>query len=47
MTAEPIGPARWAHDLVDGRPEPAGDSDTELMLSEPFEIRLPIRDTTP
>jgi Uma2 family endonuclease len=36
-----------AYDLVDGRYELAADSDTELVLSAPFEIRLPIRDITP
>ena len=36
-----------AYDLVNGRYEPAGDSDTELVLSAPFEIKLPIRDITP
>jgi Uma2 family endonuclease len=37
----------FAYDLVDGRYELAGDSETELVLSAPFEIRLPIRDITP
>ena len=37
----------FAYDLVDGRYELAGDSDSELVLSAPFEIRLPIRDITP
>ncbi|RZU50326.1 Uma2 family endonuclease [Krasilnikovia cinnamomea] len=37
----------FAYDLRDGRYELVADSDTELVLSEPFEIRLPIRDITP
>jgi Uma2 family endonuclease len=37
----------FAYDLVDGRYELVADSDTELVLSAPFEIRLPIRDITP
>jgi Uma2 family endonuclease len=37
----------FAYDLVDGRYELAADSETELVLSAPFEIRLPIRDITP
>ncbi|BEL11288.1 Uma2 family endonuclease [Actinoplanes sichuanensis] len=37
----------FAYDLVGGRYELVGDSDTELVLSAPFEIRLPIRDITP
>ena len=37
----------FAYDLVNGRYELAADSDTELVLSAPFEIRLPIRDITP
>ena len=37
----------FAYDLVDGRYELVADSDTELVLSAPFEIRLPIRDVTP
>ncbi|GAB2610113.1 hypothetical protein Aab01nite_24270 [Paractinoplanes abujensis] len=36
-----------AYDLANGRYEPAGDSDTELSLNAPFEIKLPIRDITP
>lgn len=37
----------FAYDLVGGRYEPAADSAEELVLSKPFEIRLPIRDITP
>jgi len=37
----------FAYDLVDGRYELVADSDTELVLSAPFEIRLPILDITP
>jgi Uma2 family endonuclease len=37
----------FAYDLVDGRYELVADSDSELVLSAPFEIRLPIRDITP
>jgi Uma2 family endonuclease len=37
----------FAYDLVDGRYEPAADSAEELVLSKPFEIKLPIRDITP
>lgn len=37
----------FAFDLVDGRYEPVGDSAEELVLSAPFEIKLPIRDITP
>jgi Uma2 family endonuclease len=37
----------FAYDLVDGRYELVADSDTELVLSAPFEIKLPIRDITP
>ncbi|WP_433298258.1 Uma2 family endonuclease [Actinoplanes sp. CA-030573] len=37
----------FAYDLVDGRYELAADSDTELVLSAPFEIRLPISEITP
>ena len=37
----------FAYDLVDGRYELAADSETELVLSAPFEIKLPIRDITP
>jgi len=37
----------FAYDLVDGRYELVADSDTELVLSAPFEIRLPIQDITP
>ncbi|MEV6345719.1 Uma2 family endonuclease [Actinoplanes sp. NPDC051851] len=42
------GPVRIAaYDLVNGRYEPVAESDTELVLSTPFEIKLPIRDITP
>ena len=37
----------FAYDLVDGRYELVADSDTELVLNAPFEIKLPIRDITP
>ncbi|BBH64824.1 hypothetical protein ACTI_15090 [Actinoplanes sp. OR16] len=37
----------YAYDLVDGRYELVADSDEELVLSAPFEIRLPVRDITP
>jgi Uma2 family endonuclease len=37
----------FAYELVNGVYEPAADSDTELVLSAPFEITLPIRDITP
>jgi Uma2 family endonuclease len=37
----------YAYDLVDGIYVKAADSDTELVLAEPFEIRLPIGDITP
>lgn len=37
----------FAYDLVDGRYELAADTETELVLSAPFEIKLPIRDITP
>jgi Uma2 family endonuclease len=37
----------FAYDLVDGAYQLAADSDTELVLSAPFEIKLPIRDITP
>jgi Uma2 family endonuclease len=37
----------FAYDLVDGRYELVADSGTELVLSAPFEIKLPIRDITP
>jgi Uma2 family endonuclease len=42
------GPVRvHAYDLVDGRYELVAQSETELVLSAPFEIRLPIREITP
>jgi Uma2 family endonuclease len=37
----------YAYDLVDGEYRLAADSDTELVLTAPFEIKLPIRDITP
>ena len=37
----------FAYDLVNGRYELAADSASELVLSAPFEIKLPIRDITP
>ena len=37
----------FAYDLVGGHYELVADSETELVLSKPFEIRLPIRDITP
>ena len=37
----------FAYDLVGGQYQPVADSDTELVLSAPFEIKLPIRDITP
>jgi Uma2 family endonuclease len=37
----------FAYALSRGEYEPVGDSATELVLSAPFEIRLPIRDITP
>jgi len=37
----------FAYDLVDGRYELVTDSDTELVLSAPFEVKLPIREITP
>ena len=37
----------FAYDLVDGRYELVADSSQTLVLSEPFEIKLPIRDITP
>ncbi len=36
-----------AYDLVDGRYQRVADSDTELVLTAPFAVRLPIRDITP
>jgi len=36
-----------AYDLVDGRYELVADSDSELVLSAPFETKLPIRGITP
>ncbi|WP_433370793.1 Uma2 family endonuclease [Actinoplanes sp. CA-142083] len=36
-----------AYDLVDGRYEPAGDSDEVLRLSKPFAIEVPIREIAP
>ena len=37
----------YAYDLADGGYELIADSDTELVLSAPFEIKLPIQDITP
>jgi Uma2 family endonuclease len=37
----------FAYDLVDGKYELAADSESELVLSAPFEIKLRIRDITP
>ena len=37
----------FAYDLVNGNYQLAGDSAEELVLSAPFEIRLPISDITP
>jgi Uma2 family endonuclease len=37
----------FAYDLADGRYELVTDSADELVLTAPFEIRLPIRDITP
>lgn len=37
----------YAYDLVDGRYELVADSADELVLTEPFEMRLPIEDITP
>ena len=37
----------FAYDLVDGGYELVADSADELVLTAPFEIRLPIRDVTP
>jgi Uma2 family endonuclease len=37
----------FAYDLVDGRYELAADSGTELELTSPFLIKLPIEDITP
>jgi Uma2 family endonuclease len=36
-----------AYDLIGGRYERAADSDRELVLTAPFDIKLPIRDVTP
>jgi Uma2 family endonuclease len=37
----------FAYDLVDGRYRLAADATEELVLTAPFEIKLPIRDITP
>ncbi|AGZ46213.1 hypothetical protein AFR_39795 [Actinoplanes friuliensis DSM 7358] len=37
----------FAYDLVGNQYEPVADSDTELVLSAPFDIRLPISEITP
>ena len=59
MSAEPVGHVMWSPDPVKqrlavstdalnkGEYEPVADSATELVLNEPFEITLPIRDITP
>ena len=39
-------PHVYAYDLVGGSYELAADSDTELVLSAPFAIKLPIREIT-
>ncbi|WP_307868519.1 Uma2 family endonuclease [Micromonospora sp. C95] len=37
----------YAYDLVDGRYELAADSAEELIVTKPFDVRLPVRDITP
>jgi Uma2 family endonuclease len=37
----------FAYDLIDGEYKLVADSDSELVLTAPFEIKLPIRDITP
>ncbi|AGL21072.1 Uma2 family endonuclease [Actinoplanes sp. N902-109] len=39
----------FAYDLVDGHYEPAADADenAELVLTAPFEVKLPVRDIAP
>ncbi|MEV2236959.1 hypothetical protein [Micromonospora sp. NPDC049891] len=37
----------YAYDLVDGRYELVADSAEELIVTKPFDVRLPIRDITP
>jgi Uma2 family endonuclease len=37
----------FAYDLIDGRYQLAADATEELVLTAPFEIKLPIRDITP
>ena len=45
MTAQPAGHVMWTPDPVKQRL--AGHTLDELVLTAPFEIRLPIRDVTP
>jgi Uma2 family endonuclease len=40
-------PHIFAYDLIDGSYELVADSATEIVLSAPFEIKLPIREITP
>lgn len=52
MTAQPAGHVMWSPDPIRQRLanyflEDVAVSDAELVLSAPFEIRLPIRDITP
>ncbi len=52
MTAEPIGRTGWAPDTVKQKQagctvELVAASDTELVLTAPFEIRLPSADIAP
>ena len=49
MTAEPTGRVGWAPDTVSepDRLMPAADSDKELVLASPFEVRSPIADIAP
>ncbi|GIJ25862.1 hypothetical protein Vqi01_10240 [Micromonospora qiuiae] len=37
----------YAYDLVDGRYELVADSAEELIVTKPFDLRLPVRDITP
>ncbi|WP_307870961.1 Uma2 family endonuclease [Micromonospora sp. C51] len=37
----------YAYDLVDGRYELVADSAEELIVTKPFDVRLPVRDITP
>ncbi|GIJ32360.1 hypothetical protein [Micromonospora sediminimaris] len=36
-----------AYDLVDGRYELVADSAEELIVTKPFDVRLPVRDIAP